>query len=264
MRDIQSGKDTRAVAINRVGVRALRLPMMFYEDDNGQPTVGEWEAATDLAHERRGTHMSRLVRILHDRGQQLGFDKFCQLPTTLMSSLSARACFVAVNFPFFIAKTAPISGEKGFIDVRAKIFCAAQQGGQRNLLQVSVPVTSLCPCSKAIAKYGAHNQRSNIIITVEIDARSPLRIRDLVAMAEGSASCGLYSVLKRGDEKMVTETAYDNPKFVEDIIRDLAVYMERAGDIKNYRVAAENFESIHNHSAFAVVQTADFPAALLS
>lgn len=264
IQDVQSGADTRAIAINQVGICRLKLPMTFSEDGATQSTIGCWSVSTNLAKEFRGTHMSRLVRILHDKGQVCDFPAICELPSLLNESLKSTEAYLAVEFPFFIGKSAPVSGEKGYIDAVVKIIVGLQQNKQRNLLQVLTPVTSLCPCSKAISAYGAHNQRSHITLTVEIDAHSQVRIRDLAAMAEGSSSCGLYSVLKRSDERHVTEAAYDNPKFVEDITRDLAIYMERAPDIKNYRIETENFESIHNHSAFAIVQSADFPAALLA
>lgn len=264
IQDIQSGADTRAIAINQVGIRRLKLPLAFSEDGATQHTVARWAVATNLHADHRGTHMSRLVRILHDCGQVCDFPAICALPQQLAQTLATDNAYLSVAFSYFISKSAPVSGEAGLLDASVKIIAARHAQQQRNLLQVATPVTSLCPCSKAISAYGAHNQRSHITLTVEVAPQSHVRIRDLVAMAEGSSSCGLYSVLKRSDERHITEAAYDNPKFVEDITRDLAIYMEREQDIKNYRIATENFESIHNHSAFAIVQSSGFPADLLS
>ena len=262
IQDIQSNADTRAVAINRVGIRALKLPMMFKEGAAASPTVGEWDAATDLAADRRGTHMSRLVRVLHDNSRECDFASFTRLPHRLKEKLEATECFLSVRFSCFVEKTAPVSGEKGFLDSTV-VFIAHHRadGVQRQLLQVAVPVTSLCPCSKAISKYGAHNQRSLVTLTVEPSV--DIRALDLIAMVETGASCELFSVLKRGDERHVTEKAYDNPKFVEDILRDLAVALQRENSAAHFRVEAENFESIHNHSAYGVIQSDGFPDYLL-
>lgn len=247
--------------INDVGVRALKLPVLFDEDSIKRPSVGEWSVSTNLPAERRGTHMSRLVRILHDTAGLLSYPGFCRLPDLLCSRLDATACFVSVHFTYFMEKAAPISGEKGLLDIGVRFVARREASGdERFLMQVVAPVTSLCPCSKAISKYGAHNQRSHITLSVE--PRAGLLVRDLVAMAETGASSELFSILKRVDERHVTEQAYSNPKFVEDIVRDLAVSLQRAEEIRNYRIEAENFESIHNHSAYAVIESDGYPRLL--
>lgn len=262
IKDVQGGSDARAMPINRVGIHALRLPMMFMEGSTPTPAVGEWSCYTDLPAKTRGTHMSRLVRVLHDAGTDLDFAAFCKLPPVILEHLpSAAECLVAVKFRAFANKRAPISGERGYVDFAAAFYARQRDGELRRLLSATVPVTSLCPCSKTISKYGAHNQRSHVCCIVE--TANEMRLLDLMAVIEDAASCELYSVLKRPDERHVTERAYDNPKFVEDIVRDLAVAIGRLSGVPHYRVSAENFESIHNHSAFALIETPGFPADLL-
>lgn len=262
IKDIQSDSDTRAVAINCVGVSRVRLPMHYRDGGATCPTIGEWSADTSLAADVRGTHMSRLMRLLNDAANEIDYEAFTALPAQLLQSLPADECRIAVRFSYFVPKAAPISGEKGYLDVNVLMtaHCSREQG-QRQLMQVVTPVTSLCPCSKAISEYGAHNQRSHI--TLSLEAEGGLRVCDLIALAENGASCELYPVLKRCDERHVTERAYDNPKFVEDIVRDLAVLLQRDRNIRNYRIETENFESIHNHSAHAMIESDDFPAYLL-
>ena len=263
IKDVQSGSDTRAVPINRVGIRALRLPLVFTEGAAVYPTIGEWDIATNLSAEQRGTHMSRLVRILHESvDEKFNYAHFCRLPAALLKRLEATEYFISVQFTHFIKKTAPVSGEKGLLDTTVRFIASRVLDNEYGLLQVVVPVTSLCPCSKAISQYGAHNQRSHITLTVE--PKTELFVRDLIAVAEQhGASSELFSVLKRSDERHVTEKAYDNPKFVEDIVRDLGVALTRFGEINSYRAEAENFESIHNHSAYAIIETDNFPDFLL-
>ena len=263
IKDVQGGPDARATPINRVGVRALRLPMMFMEGAQPTPASGEWSCYTDLPAQTRGTHMSRLVRVLHDAGTNLDFAAFCRIPEKVLELLpAANECEAAVKFRAFANKAAPISGEKGFIDFAAAFYARQKRGGEsRRLLSATVPVTSLCPCSKTISKYGAHNQRSHVCCIAE--TAGDMRLLDLMAVIEEASSCELYSVLKRPDERHVTERAYDNPKFVEDIVRDLAVAIRRLPGVLHYRASAENFESIHNHSAFAMIETPGFPAELL-
>lgn len=261
IKDVQSSGDTRAVAIDRVGIRGLRLPMLFCESTSPRPTVGEWNADTNLPAGVRGTHMSRLVRVLHDYSDELNFTNFCAIPDELRQRLSASACYLSVSFVCFMEKTAPISNEKGFLDSQTAFIAYLNGDEARYLMQITVPVTSLCPCSKVISKYGAHNQRSHVTLTIEADKAA--HVRDLIALAEAGASSELYSVLKRADERHVTERAYDNPKFVEDIVRDLAVALQREAGVYNYRVEAENFESIHNHSAYAMIESDNFPIFLL-
>ncbi len=264
--DIQSGVDTRALALNRVGVRGVRLPMRFVDEGGGGdfPSVGEWRCHTDLQENARGTHMSRLVRALHESCDPLTYAGFFSLPQLVLDLLPGAAeCDLSVRFDCFVEKKAPVSGETGFVDYRA-LFAARRrrEGGERRLVSATVPVTSLCPCSKAISERGAHNQRSHL--TLYLEPGAPARMRDIIELIESCASCELYSVLKRADERHVTERAYDNPKFVEDMARDLAGGAEREAGALSWRVEAENFESIHNHSAFAMIESPNFPAEMLA
>lgn len=263
IKDVQSGTDTREVAISRVGVCRVKLPFQYEEDGVVYPSVGLWSADTDLPADVRGTHMSRIMRALNDTARsRINCEKFAALPAELMRRLSARECRLSAAFTYFVEKAAPVSGETGVIDTAVLLSAHSSGGKLRQIIQATVPVTSLCPCSKTISAYGAHNQRSHI--TVAVESRVPPRVRDLFAMAEAGGSCELYSVLKRSDERHVTERAYDNPKFVEDIVRDLSILLSREEHIISYRITAENFESIHNHSACACIETDNFPFYLLS
>lgn len=262
IKDVQGGTDARTVFINRVGIRSLRMPMLLTENSDPTPTVGEWACYTDLPAAARGTHMSRLVRAIHDIGGNLSFSVFCKMPATVLKNLPiSEECFISVKFQAFANKRAPISGERGYVDFAAAFYAWQRGSERRQLLAATVPVTSLCPCSKTISKYGAHNQRSHV--TCILEATDNMRLLDMMAVIEEASSCELYSVLKRPDERHVTERAYNNPKFVEDIVRDLAVAVARLPTVRGYRVAAENFESIHNHSADAMIESADFPAYML-
>ncbi len=261
--DVQSGVDTRALALNRVGIRGVRLPMLFSDGADSIPSIGDWRCYTDLQADARGTHMSRLVRALHRSSDLFNFERFAELPGVVLDLLPGAAeCDLSVRFDCFIDKKAPVTGESGFVDYRA-MFAARRRrdGSQRTIIGATAPVTSLCPCSKAISERGAHNQRSHL--TLYFEPGAPARMRDIIALIESCASCELYSMLKRADERHVTEKAYDNPKFVEDMVRDLAGDVGREVGALSYRVEAENFESIHNHSAFAMVESPDFPADML-
>ena len=259
--DLQSIQDLRNVFIDKVGICRLRLPLQF-SDDGSQPypTVGIWGCYVSLPKTVRGTHMSRLVRILHDEGQMLTLSKFEEIPRIICGELNSADAEVTVQFPCFFSKDAPISRQAGFLDSDATLYAQIRDGQVRQLVRVATPVTTLCPCSKSISDKGAHNQRGLVTITVELAKSNAVRLRDLIGLAESCASSELYPVLKRVDEKYVTERAYDNPKFVEDVVRDCAVEAGRMPGIVHYRIEAENFESIHNHSAYAMVQSAGFPA----
>ena len=263
IRDIQSGRDTRAMAIDRVGIRDLKLPLLFRESDPPTPSAGVWRAYTDLSADARGTHMSRLVSALHQACEGFSFAAFREIPRRTAELLGARRCMLAVEFPCFVKKSAPVSAQAGYMDYDAAFFALREGGAERFLIRVTAPVTSLCPCSKAISARGAHNQRSHVTVILEPNSGG-VRVRDIAALIESNASCDLFSVLKRPDERHVTERAYDNPKFVEDIVRDIAVALSREPEALEYRVEAENFESIHNHSAYAMLETPGFPARILA
>jgi GTP cyclohydrolase I len=260
MPDVQSSADNRKIAIQRVGVRGVRHPMLV-KAGSGQamPTVATWEMTVALPPEEKGTHMSRFVALLEQfRSQAITPAAFCTMATEMLTLLNARKGDIEASFPYFIEKTAPVSGVSSLMDYqltwRAVADTTSSQSKVSFEFEVLVPVTSLCPCSKAISEYGAHNQRSHVTVTVGVSRVDTLDIDALVQTIEQQASCELWGLLKRPDEKFVTERAYENPKFVEDLVRDVADQLGSMPDITHYRVVAENFESIHNHSAYAVIE----------
>ena len=247
--DVQSLGDERQLAIESVGVSALRIPVSVSDGDAVQQTVATARLAVELPAERRGTHMSRFVAMLMEQSTALSAGMLPDFMADMLERLEAHAGEARFDFPWFMAKRAPVSGVKSHMDY--DITLAARLAGGRATVStgVTVPVTSLCPCSKQISLYGAHNQRSHIRVRVE-DAAA-FSLAELIALVEGQASAPLYGMLKREDEKFVTEQAYDNPKFVEDAVRDVALALKLDGRFPHFTIEAENFESIHNHSAFA-------------
>ena len=253
--DTQAQTDSRNLAIDRVGVRGLSFPVQIREQDGGlQHTVATVSLAVDLPARHKGPHMSRFVEVLNSHGTVLDVHDIAGLPAELLRRLPARCAHVEFRFPFFIAKEAPVSGARGLIDYGVVFEVEATAQEPQFTLHVEVPVATLCPCSKAISDRGAHNQRGIVRLSVRF-ARQPVFIEELVRLVEESASCELYSVLKRPDEKAVTERAFDNPVFVEDVVRNVAERARRHRRISWFRVEAENFESIHNHQAFAVIES---------
>jgi GTP cyclohydrolase I len=253
--DTQNEPDNRQIAIDRVGIKNLRFPVEVIEQSGArQRTVAHVSLAVDLPEHLKGTHMSRFVEVLQAHGGCLDLRTLHVVPQELLQKLHAERAHVTFQFPFFVKKTAPVSGGTGLLDyeVRFEIECS-RDGNIDILTTVMVPVATLCPCSKAISERGAHNQRG--LVTYAVRSRKPLWIEELLALVERSASCELYSLLKRPDEKYVTEKAYDNPVFVEDLVRNVAAQSNLYEDITWYRVEAENFESIHNHSAYAVIES---------
>jgi len=250
MPDVQSTIDTRQIPIHRVGVKAVRYPLAV-RSPNGviQPTVGTWNLDVHLPADQKGTHMSRFVALLEDNGAPLDTDTLRTMLASMLERLDAKAGRIEVSFPYFVSKIAPVSGVKSLLDYEVTVTGEIRDGATRLFLRALVPVTSLCPCSKEISQYGAHNQRSHVTISVELNDDLP--IESLVRMAEEEASCELWGLLKRPDEKFVTERAYENPKFVEDLVRDIAQRLNQDSRVVAYVLEAENFESIHNHSAYA-------------
>jgi len=255
LKDTQNEPDDRNVPIDRVGVKQLRYPLSIrLKDGELQGTVATVSLAVDLPREFKGTHMSRFVEVLNAHGEILDIQDVTVIPRELLERLEASKSHVEFTFPFFIAKAAPVSGQSGLIDYEVSFEIESHDGGESDfILTLRVPVATLCPCSKAISARGAHNQRGLVTFSVRFSSE-PVWIEDLVRLVEDSASCELYSVLKRPDEKHVTEQAYDNPVFVEDLVRNIAVRANAQDAISWYRVEAENFESIHNHNAYAVVE----------
>ena len=246
--DIQSQIDGRSVAIDEVGIKGVRYPVTVLARGEPQSTVAAFSMTVALPASVKGTHMSRFVEILEAHREPLDPARFAAMARAMLERLDARAGTIEMTFPYFVRKTAPVSGVASLLDyeVTWRAHCRLD-GASRLTTRVMVPATSLCPCSKEISAYGAHNQRSHITI----EAQGGVTVEELIDVAETSASCQVYGLLKRADEKFVTEMAYDNPKFVEDLVRDVAVALDRDPRVGAYTVEAENFESIHNHSAFA-------------
>ncbi len=249
--DVQSAADQRRVAIDRVGIRGLRHPLRVRTMSGDiQHTVARADMFVALPPEVKGTHMSRFIEVLQAHAEALDTANLEGLMAQMLQRLGARQGLIELRFPYFVRKRAPVSGVESLMDyevcLRGEVGAG---GGFVATLEVQVPVTSLCPCSKEISDYGAHNQRSHI--TIEAQLRGPLGVEELLSIAEEEASCQLWGLLKRPDEKYVTERAYDNPKFVEDLVRDVALRLEAEPSVSAYVVQSENFESIHNHSAYA-------------
>ncbi len=250
--DVQARADTRHLPINRVGIKDINHPVRVKDRSAGeQHTIATFNMYVSLPHNFKGTHMSRFVEILHAE-REISVESFRHMLESMTERLEADAGHIEMSFPYFIMKRAPVSGVESLMDYRASLIGERHDGITDLWVRVVVPVTSLCPCSKRISDYGAHNQRSHVTITAQLSKH--LWIEELIEIAEQEASCELYGILKRPDEKYVTERAYDNPKFVEDMVRDVATRLNAEKRIVAYVVESENFESIHNHSAYALIE----------
>lgn len=253
LKDTQNEADHRRIAIDRVGVKNLRYPIQVLDKARAtQSTIATVALTVDLPHHYKGTHMSRFIEVLNQHGPVLHVDKIKTIAHELLTRLESQKAHVDFEFPFFLEKKAPVTGAAGLMDYTVRFHATLQKGEFDFMLTVIVPVTTLCPCSKAISAAGAHNQRGQVTFAVRF-AR-PIWIEDLIRLVESSASSELYSLLKRPDEKAVTERAYANPVFVEDLVRNIAARSNHEPDITWYRVEAENFESIHNHNAYALIE----------
>jgi GTP cyclohydrolase IB len=251
--DVQNRADTRQIPINKVGIKDIFHPVRVKDRSGGeQHTVANFNMYVYLPHNFKGTHMSRFVEILHRHEREISVESFGAMLAEMTQHLDSQAGHIEMSFPYFVMKKAPISGVESLLDYRATLVGEHKQGETSMWIKVVVPVTSLCPCSKKISAYGAHNQRSHVTITARVAQH--VWIEELIDIAEKEASCELYGILKRPDEKYVTERAYDNPKFVEDMVRDVAVRLNDDERILAYVVESENFESIHNHSAYALIE----------
>ncbi len=251
--DVQGAADTRRLAIDKVGIKAIRHPVRVADRDGGvQHTIAMFNMTVGLPHNFKGTHMSRFVEILNTNEREISVESFEGMLRNMVKRLDAEFGRIEMTFPYFVNKAAPVSGVMSLMDYDVTFTGEVTQQGYSFTMKVVVPVTSLCPCSKKIAEYGAHNQRSHVTITARTNAH--IWIEELVRVAEEQASCELYGLLKRPDEKFVTERAYDNPKFVEDLVRDVATVLNADPRIDAYIVESENFESIHNHSAYALIE----------
>ena len=251
--DIQSSQDTRRIDIDRVGIKDIRHPVVVRDRcGREQHTVASFNMYVGLPHNFKGTHMSRFVEILNHHEYEITVESFKRMMAEMSNLLHAKVGHIEMTFPYFVMKAAPVSGVKSLIDYDVTFIGRVQEGVSSIQVKVVVPITTLCPCSKDISDYGAHNQRSHVTVLVRI--RDFLSIEGIIDIVESVASCELYGLLKRPDEKYVTERAYDNPKFVEDIVRDVAVRLNDDARVAAYVVESENFESIHNHSAYAMLE----------
>jgi GTP cyclohydrolase I len=251
--DVQNSADTRRLAINKVGIKDIRHPVKVRDRSGGeQHTIAMFNMYVNLPHNFKGTHMSRFVEILNVPGREISVDSFKGMLTEMTGRLEAESGHIEMTFTYFVDKVAPISGVRSLMDYEVTFIGEIRDGRPAMNLRVVVPVTSLCPCSKKISRYGAHNQRSHV--TVKVRTRGFIWIEDIIDLVEKEASCELYGLLKRPDEKYVTERAYENPKFVEDMVRDIAAKLNRDERVAAYSVESENFESIHNHSAYAMIE----------
>lgn len=250
--DVQNIADKRQIAIDKVGIKDIKHPVKVSDRTKGeQHTIANFNMYVNLPHHFKGTHMSRFVEILNQHENEITVKSFRKMLGEMTERLDAEAGYVEMNFPYFVNKEAPISKVRSLMDYDVSFIGEITGKDTAMTVKVVVPVTSLCPCSKNISDYGAHNQRSHVTLTVRVD--SFIWIEDLIDLVEKQASCEIYGLLKRPDEKYVTERAYDNPKFVEDMVRDIAAKLNEDDRINAYTVESENFESIHNHSAYALI-----------
>ncbi len=253
LHDKQNERDHRELRIDKVGVRGLRFPIQIRDKERiHQHTVATMGMFVDLPKEFKGTHMSRFIEVLNAHGPVIDVENITDILYAMQKKLNAATAHLEMEFPFFRTKRAPVTGKEGVMDYEARFDATACGKEIDFLLTVKAGVTTLCPCSKAISRYGAHNQRGTV--TVQIRSKSPVWIEDLITLIESSASSELYSLLKREDEKAVTERAYENPVFVEDLVRNVATKLNAHDQVTWFKVEAENYESIHSHNAYACIE----------
>lgn len=255
MPDVQGSADTRHITIDKVGIKDIKHPVRV-KDRSGreQHTIANFNMYVSLPHNFKGTHMSRFVEILNEHEYEITVDSFKDMLVEMTKRLEARAGHIEMAFTYFVIKLAPVSSVRSLLDYEVTFIGEITDDKPVITVKVIVPVTSLCPCSKEISQYGAHNQRSHVTVTAKTNGF--LWIEDLIDLVEQEASCQLYGLLKRPDEKYVTEHAYEHPKFVEDMVRDIATKLNKDHRVTAYVVESENFESIHNHSAYAMIHKA--------
>ncbi len=251
--DIQQEHDNRELPIDKVGVRGLRFPIRIRDKAHAyQDTIATVGMYVDLPHQFKGTHMSRFIEVLNAHGNAVHVENIPDILSAMQEKLHAQTAHLEMDFPFFLEKSAPVTGKTGLLDYGARFDATANGDEIDFVLEVKANVTTLCPCSKAISAQGAHNQRGQV--TVQLRSSKTVWIEDVVELIEDSASSELFSLLKRPDEKYVTEKAYNNPVFVEDLVRNAATKLNEHPLISWYKVEAENFESIHNHNAYASIE----------
>lgn len=259
IKDIQNERDYRSIPIDKVGIKNLQYPITVLDRRNGfQHTVASINMFVDLPHKYKGTHMSRFVEMLHLFCPEVSLKKIAVILEQMKTHLNAASANIEVTFPYFIEKKSPVSNSPGLMDYTCRFVGSSDPDGKIDLVsEVIVPISSVCPCSKEISEMGAHNQRGQVRLSTRFDKF--IWIEDMIELVEKCASCEVYSVLKRVDEKHVTERAFSNPKFVEDIVRDIAKRLKEDQNITWFSVSAENFESIHNHSAYASITSGKHP-----
>jgi GTP cyclohydrolase IB len=261
MKDIQNQRDFRNISIDKVGIKDIKYPIKVRDRREGsQNTVATINMYVDLPHEYKGTHMSRFVEMLHlFRSEEVSLQKISEILQQMKKYLDAESAHIEVSFLYFIEKQAPVSHSRGLMDYSCRFSGSCNRENKIDLVsEVFVPISSVCPCSKEISDHGAHNQRGEVHLKTRFNRF--IWIEDMIKLVESSASCEVYSVLKRVDEKFVTEAGFNNPKFVEDIVRDVAESINQDPNITWFSVSAENFESIHNHSAYAHISGGEKPA----
>ena len=252
MEDIQNNKDHRNIDIDQVGVKGIRYPITVLDKNNGkQQTVAKINMYVNLPRHYKGTHMSRFVEVLNEHSKRVSLQNFSEILDEVKSRLNAESAHMEITFPYFINKMAPVTGSEGLMEYKCT-FKGYLNKGIDIVTIIHVPISTLCPCSKEISDFGAHNQRG--IVTLQVRFKKFIWIEDLIKLVEEAASSEVYSVLKREDEKFVTEKAYQNPMFVEDIVRDIALKLNDDPNITWFAVESENFESIHNHNAYAYIE----------
>ncbi len=252
MRDVQNDIDFRKIEIEKVGVKNLKYPIVLQDKENEeQHTIASINMYVNLPHQFRGTHMSRFVEILNKYRREIDIHSMGEIMKEMKANLNAKSAHLDIEFPYFIEKKAPVSGAKSLMEYQCN-FIGKLNDKMKILLGVSVPILTVCPCSKEISEYGAHNQRGTI--SVQLRFKGFPWIEDVIQMVENCASGSVYSLLKREDEKFITEKSYENPKFVEDVVRDVATKLNRQENILWYKVEVESYESIHNHDAYACVE----------
>jgi len=258
MIDVQNMHDLRQIEIDKVGVKNVKYPIVVLDKINGvQHTVATIDMYVNLPHNYKGTHMSRFVEILHDNKSMINMKNFPNILREMKERLNAEAAHMEVKFPYFIKKEAPVTKTPSYLEYQCGVLGHMDGSGKMKefIVSVSVPISTLCPCSKEISEYGAHNQRG--VVKVDVKFKKFFWIEDLINIIERCSSSDIYSILKREDEKFVTERAFDNPKFVEDVVRDIAETLGADTNILWFAIEAENFESIHNHSAYAFLEKKD-------
>jgi len=252
MRDVQNDIDFRKIEINKVGVKNLKYPIVLQDKENDeQHTIASINMSVNLPHHFRGTHMSRFIEILNKYRREIDIHNMGEIMKEMKTNLDAEAAHLEIAFPYFIEKQAPVSGAKSLMEYQCK-FIGMLNDKMKILLGVSIPILTVCPCSKEISEHGAHNQRGTI--NVQLQFKGFIWIEDIIQIVENCASGSVFSLLKREDEKFVTEKSYENPKFVEDVVRDVATKLNKQENILWYKVEVESFESIHNHDAYACVE----------